>query len=132
MSWAMGMLHNRDPKRYITNSTGFFSRPIVCTFSDSFCIMADSSLFSAIELLVSFLDCWRAGTHGTAAHCAIAICILVVTLYIQYHVLCYPSCKYWLCLACKLKATCNRYMHAIVNAPRILHFSASFLAVELH
>ena len=112
----------------MTNSSGFFSRSIVCTFSDSFSITADSSLFSAIELL-SFLACWPAGLahvvllHITQLRVIDAICILVVTLYIMHFAT--QACKYWkqwLCLVYKL----NRYMHAIVNAPRVLHFSASF------
>ena len=62
------------PDEFSTDMTNSSFQDQECTFSDSFCITADSSLqlFSAIELL-SFLACWPAGlAHvGTAAHCAI-------------------------------------------------------------
>ena len=59
------------------NSSELFLSRRVCTLSDSFCRMTDSSLFSVNEL-ISFLawlhmSCasWP-DTHGNAAHCTIA------------------------------------------------------------
>ena len=86
-----------------------FKTNSVCTFSDSFCITADSALFSAIELLSFLAYFWLAswpGTRGTTAHCAITVtCNMHSYDYNVMHFATQASCQYWkqwLCLACKL------------------------------